>query len=85
MELLRWGWVQFVDRLFVERTTLNNKINIKKNKKSFYTIVLFYRCAMLCEVMKTMSSSVEGKGNNLQLTTYNLSSVGNFSISCKSW
>lgn len=25
---------------------------------------------MLCEVMKTMSSSVEGKGNNLQLTTY---------------
>ena len=61
MELLRWGWVQF------ERTTLNNKINLKKNKKSFYTIVLFYRCAMLCEVMKTMSSSVEGKGNNLQL------------------
>ena len=57
-------------RLFVERTTLNKKINIKKNKKSFYTIVLFYRCAMLCEVMKTMSSSVEGKGNNLQLTTY---------------
>ena len=54
-------------RLFVKRTRLNKKINFKKNKKSFYTTVLFYRCAMLCEVMKTMSSSVEGKGNNLQL------------------